>query len=249
MIRSGMLAPHDRRLALALACAGASLAGYWLPSLSIVSATARRTFGVRATVAEEADAVALTFDDGPHPQGTPAVLELLAREGIRATFFLVGEQVRRRPALAAEIVAAGHAVGVHCDRHRNLLRLAPWQVRGDLERAEGAISAATGLRPRLYRPPYGILTAPALAHARGRAWQTFLWRRDGRDWRAGPEEIVARMLRGVRAGDVLLAHDADYYSRPQSWRATLEALPAIIDGLRVRGLEPGAALLAPVPAA
>ena len=223
------------------------MGAYWLPSVSMVSATARRAFGVSVTVAGEGGAVALTFDDGPHPQGTPAVLEILAREGIRATFFLVGEQVRRRPGLAAEIVAAGHAVGVHCDRHRNLLRLAPWQVHRDLERAEAAIASASGLRPRLYRPPYGILTTPALALARRRGWQTFLWRRDGRDWRAGPEEIVARMLRGVRAGDVLLAHDADYYSRPRSWRATVAALPAIIDGLRARELQPGAPLVADPP--
>src|SRR6478609_7836693 len=72
---------------------------------------------------------ALTFDDGPHAQGTPAVLELLAAAGVHATFFLVGEQVRRNPSLAREIVAAGHGIGVHCERHRYLLRLSPAQTR------------------------------------------------------------------------------------------------------------------------
>ena len=87
---------------------------------------------------------ALTFDDGPHPDGTPAMLEILAHAGVRATFFLVGEQVRRNPALAGEIAAAGHEIGLHCDRHRNLLRLAPWQVRADIARARATIEDATG---------------------------------------------------------------------------------------------------------
>ena len=96
---------------------------------------------------------ALTFDDGPHPQGTPAVLEILARDRVSATFFLVGEQVRRNPSLAGEIVAAGHDIGLHCDRHRNLLRLTPRQVRADIARAQDAIERATDRAIGLYRPP------------------------------------------------------------------------------------------------
>src|SRR3954451_23904838 len=84
-----------------------------------------RTFG--------GDGVALTFDDGPHPQGTPAVMEALAAAGATATFFLVGEQVERRPALAAELVAAGHEVALHGHRHRVLLRLRPAAVAADLD--------------------------------------------------------------------------------------------------------------------
>ena len=112
---------------------------------------------------------ALTFDDGPHPQGTPAVLEILARERVSATFFLVGEQVRRNPALVREIVAAGHGIGLHCDRHRNLLRLRPSQVRADIARAQDTIEEASGRAIGLYRPPYGVLNASALRIARARA--------------------------------------------------------------------------------
>ena len=144
---------------------------------------------------------ALTFDDGPHREGTPAVLEILARERVRATFFLVGEQVLRNPTLAAEIVAAGHGVGLHCHRHRNLLRLTPRQVREDILRALGVIEETTGRSPVLYRPPYGVSNAAALALARGRGWRTLLWSHWGRDWeaRATPESIAALFDRGRRS--------------------------------------------------
>ena len=94
----------------------------------------------------------LTFDDGPHREGTPAVLEVLERHGVHATFFLVGEQVARNPSLAAEIVAAGHEIGLHCDRHRNQLRLGPRAVRADIERGAARIEETTG-RPIDALPP------------------------------------------------------------------------------------------------
>jgi peptidoglycan/xylan/chitin deacetylase (PgdA/CDA1 family) len=182
--------------------------------------------------------VALTFDDGPHPQGTPATLEALRAAGAAATFFLVGEQVARAPALAAEVAAAGHAVAVHCQRHRNLMFLTPGQVEDDLARAEEAIGAATGVAPILYRPPYGILTAAGLAVARRRGWRTFLWRRWGRDWAAGatPETIAERLTAGMRPRDVLLLHDSDAYSASGSWRRTVAALPAVFARLEGAGL-------------
>src|SRR5206468_8793043 len=101
--------------------------------------------------------VALTFDDGPHVHGTPAVLEALGRAGATATFFLVGEQVERNPSLAAEIAAAGHEVAIHGQRHVLLLRRAPRALARDLDRAAAVIAVATGRAPTLYRPPYGVL--------------------------------------------------------------------------------------------
>jgi peptidoglycan/xylan/chitin deacetylase (PgdA/CDA1 family) len=186
---------------------------------------------------------ALTFDDGPHREGTPAVLEVLAQADVRATFFLVGEQVLRNPTLAAEIVAAGHNVGLHCHRHRNLLRLTPWQVREDHARALAAIEDATGCSPALYRPPYGVPNAAALALARRRGWRTLLWSHWGRDWEphATPESIAALLTGGVSDGAVLLLHDADDYSAPSSWRRTVAALPRALETLGARGLAPVAA--------
>jgi peptidoglycan-N-acetylglucosamine deacetylase len=183
---------------------------------------------------------ALTFDDGPHAQGTPAVLEILARERVRATFFLVGEQVLRNPALARELVHAGHGVALHCHRHRSLLRLTPAQVREDLLRAHSAIAAHTGRAPLLYRPPYGVLNACALRLAHARGWRTLLWSHWGRDWeaRATPASILARVTAGAGEGAVLLLHDADHYSAPGSWRRTAQALPRVLAVLAERGLEP-----------
>jgi peptidoglycan-N-acetylglucosamine deacetylase len=183
---------------------------------------------------------ALTFDDGPHPDGTPAVLEILAHAGVRATFFLVGEQVRRNPALAGEIAVAGHEIGLHCDRHRNLLRLAPWQVRADIARARDTIETVTGRTIGLYRPPYGVLNATALRQARSHGWRTLLWSQWGRDWeaRATAASIAERVTDGVQEGSVLLLHDADDYSAPGSWRRTAAALPRVLDVLAERGLQP-----------
>jgi peptidoglycan/xylan/chitin deacetylase (PgdA/CDA1 family) len=166
------------------------------------------------------------------------VLEVLAEARVRATFFLVGEQVERSPALAREILAAGHEIGLHCHRHRNLLRLTPWQVREDLTRAEASIQDATGRSPSLYRPPYGVLNAAALARARRSGWRTLLWTHWGRDWeaRATPESILRRVTDGAGAGSVLLLHDADDYSAPGSWRRTALALPRVVDTLAARGL-------------
>jgi peptidoglycan-N-acetylglucosamine deacetylase len=212
--------------------AGLAVCAYWLPGAAPVWPPLRFALGVRNRLDPDHPAL-LTFDDGPHAQGTPAVLELLRETGVRATFFLVGEQVQRRPQLAAEIAAAGHEVALHCHRHRCLLRLTPRQVRDDLRRAQAVIADATGQQPRRYRPPYGMFNAAALALARAHAWEPLLWSRDGRDWQrdATANSIAARAIRGLRSGDVILLHDADHYSAQDSWRQTVAALPRILDAI------------------
>jgi peptidoglycan/xylan/chitin deacetylase (PgdA/CDA1 family) len=212
----------------------------WFPgSPAAISPRLRGLFGVEDGTAD-GRGYALTFDDGPHALGTPAVLEILARERVRATFFLVGEQVLRNPALAREIADAGHAIALHCHRHRNLLRLSPRQVREDIARAHDAIVTHTGRTPKLYRPPYGVLNGAALRLARARGWRTLLWSHWGRDWEAHatPASIAARVTDGARDGAVLLLHDADDYSAPDSWRRTAAALPRVLDTLAERGLQP-----------
>ncbi|HEX4305987.1 MAG TPA: polysaccharide deacetylase family protein [Solirubrobacterales bacterium] len=183
--------------------------------------------------------VALTFDDGPHPQGTPAVLEILRDRGQRATFFLAGEQVERRPALAAEIVAAGHRVELHCHRHRNQLRLTPRALIDDAERARAAIEEATGQAIADYRPPYGIFSGAGLRAIRSRGWRPVLWSRWGRDWTrwATARSITRKATDGIRPGDIVLLHDADIYSARNSWERTASALPRICDELTTRGLK------------
>jgi peptidoglycan/xylan/chitin deacetylase (PgdA/CDA1 family) len=183
--------------------------------------------------------VAITFDDGPHPQGTPAVLETLREAGALATFFLAGEQVLQRPSLVAEIVAAGHRVELHCHRHRNQLRLSSRQLLEDAERAKAAIEEASGQEVSDYRPPYGIFSAVGLRAIRSHGWRPVLWSQWGRDWtrRATPASIARKATATARAGDILLLHDADYYSAPGSWVRTAAALPIVLDELEARGLK------------
>jgi peptidoglycan-N-acetylglucosamine deacetylase len=223
---------------LAGAVARVAMAGYLLPALAFYSSRLRASLGVENRTATGAG-WALTFDDGPHARGTPAVLDVLADRAVRATFFLVGEQVLRNPTIAAEIVAGGHEIGLHCHRHRNLLRLAPWQVREDVARAQAAIEDATGISPALYRPPYGVLNATALRLARSAGRRTLLWTDSGRDWEAHatPESIAARVTDEVEEGSILLLHDADDYSAPGSWQRTALALPRVLDVLTERGLQ------------
>jgi peptidoglycan/xylan/chitin deacetylase (PgdA/CDA1 family) len=233
---------HDHRTPMPRLLAGIAslaMASYALPALAAAWPPLRRPLGIEDRTAC-GSGYALTFDDGPHPLGTPAVLEILARAGVAATFFLVGEQVARDPSLAREIVDAGHRVGLHCHRHRNLLRLPPAQVREDIARAEALIEDATGCSMCLYRPPYGVLNAYALRLARRRGWRTLLWSHWGRDWEASatPASILARATAGAGEGAVLLLHDADDYGAAGSWRGTAAALPRIIETLAQRGLEP-----------
>jgi peptidoglycan-N-acetylglucosamine deacetylase len=221
-----------------LGAAGVAAALNAAPALAPV--VPRLGEALRIVLREEGlDGVAITFDDGPHPQGTPAVLETLREHGAQATFFLAGEQVERRPALVAEIVAAGHRVELHCHRHRNQLRLTPRVLMEDAERGRAAIEDAGGEALADYRPPYGVFSAVGLRAVRARGWRPVLWSRWGRDWgrRATPESITARAIAEARAGDVLLLHDADYYSAPGSWVRTAAALPRILELLEARGLK------------
>ena len=201
------------------------------PALAAALRIARRVEGARG--------VALTFDDGPHPAGTPAVLGALERGGARATFFLVGEQVRRDPSLAREIVAAGHAVALHGDRHRCQLRLTPATLDDDLTRVAATVAEATAVAPTLYRPPYGVFSAAGLALVRRRGWRDLLWSRWGCDWRARTTSaaIARRATRDLSAGDVILLHDADTYSAAGSWRRTAQALPAVLEAVERAGLQ------------
>jgi len=225
----------------ACALAASALTGaYALPALAGIGAlrSMRRPLGI-ADRTLDGRGYGLTFDDGPHREGTPAVLEALAACGVHATFFLVGEQVARNPSLAAEIVAAGHGVGLHCDRHRNQLRLGPRAVREDIVRGAARIEETTGVPIERYRPPYGIFNAAALALVRANGWRPLLWTHWGRDWQssATPDSIFSTLVGGdVAEGSVLLLHDADDYSAEGSWRRTAAALPRVLAELEDRGL-------------
>ena len=207
-------------------------------ALAPVSASAAAALDIPRTISTHGPGVALTFDDGPHPEGTPAVLEALARADARATFFVVGEQVQRRPALVAEIAAAGHTVALHGYRHRLQLRLGGREVRADIERGLESIREAAGVDATWHRPPYGVYSPAGLKFVRQAGLHPLLWSRWGKDWRkfTTPSRIAARATRDVGPGDVILLHDGDFYSAKDSHRRTVEALKTILSRLSHAGL-------------
>jgi peptidoglycan/xylan/chitin deacetylase (PgdA/CDA1 family) len=185
--------------------------------------------------------VALTFDDGPDEASTPAFLDALDALEWRATFFMLGEMVRKAPGVARDVVAAGHEVGVHGDVHGNMLRRTPRAAGDDILRARDTIADATGVEPVWFRPPFGILSFGALSAARRAGLTTVLWTTWGRDWRreATPATVLADVTKRYVDGGTVLLHDSDCTSYPGSWRAALGALPLLADELVPRGLEVG----------
>jgi peptidoglycan-N-acetylglucosamine deacetylase len=194
-------------------------------------------FGIPTSIADSGG-VLLTFDDGPHPQGTPAVLAVLDRVCAKAVFFVSGEQVARYPSLVREVADAGHEIGVHGYRHRMRYQWGAKHVGDDTRRALDVIGEPRGGAPRLYRPPHGAFSLAGIRAIRKLGLEPLLWSRWGRDWEpwATPGGIAARVTSGLRAGDVLLLHDADHYSSRGSWRRMVEALPLILERVEAAGL-------------
>jgi peptidoglycan/xylan/chitin deacetylase (PgdA/CDA1 family) len=221
---------------LALTASAATLV-LGLPASAPICAGSRALLGLSDRLAD-GSSLALTFDDGPHPHGTPAVLDMLAEHRVNATFFLVGEQVERRPGLAAEIVARGHEIGLHSYRHRVATWLTARGFKDELDRSATAIADAIGRVPTLYRPPRGVFTYSALAEVRRRGLHPVLWAVDGRDWKrtATPAGISGRIARHLMGGEVVLLHDSDFYSSPGCWRNTLQALPSLLRTIEAKGL-------------
>jgi peptidoglycan/xylan/chitin deacetylase (PgdA/CDA1 family) len=227
-------AARDGRRDAALAAA-LVLAAYAAPSLSV---PARRFPGIVTRLPRPANAVALTFDDGPHPRGTPAVLEALDRAGARATFFVVGEAVRRHRGLLAEILSAGHEIALHGDRHLPHALMMPRSVRRDLERGQAEVEQEAGVAVSALRAPYGAASLATLAYARSRGLTVAGWTRWGWDWRnaATGESIATAATRSLAGGEVILLHDSDAYCARDSWQATAAAVPLICARLERGGL-------------
>lgn len=172
--------------------------------------------------------VALTFDDGPHDT-SPELMDILKRYDAKATFFLVGSNVVKRPALARRMAAEGHDLANHTRTHLDLTGLRPDQIRNEINNDNIVIAKATGVRARLFRPPGGQYDDRVTDEAAHEGLMTILWSNNTGDWQAkDPKWIVNRVLSDVQPGDIILLHE--------DRRETLEAMPQILDGLRQRGL-------------
>jgi peptidoglycan-N-acetylglucosamine deacetylase len=154
---------------------------------------------------------------------------------------MLGDMVRRSPGVAQEVAAAGHEVGVHGDLHRNMLRRTPRTAEHDVADAYDTVAAATGVEPRWFRPPFGILSFSALRAARRHGMATVLWTTWGRDWRreATSQTVVDDVMRRYVDGGTVLLHDSDCQSYPGSWKATVGALPRLAEEFAARRLTVG----------
>jgi chitin deacetylase len=178
-------------------------------------------------VRREDKVFALTFDDGPWPQYTREVLKVLRSRNVKATFFMVGQEVARRPELAREVRAAGHAVGSHSWGHPSR----PRSPVSEVKKTDQAILRATGVKSTLFRPPYGLVKNGMAAEAMRQKQSVIMWTADSGDWkRGGARSIANRVLRQASPGGIALLHDGGGH-RAQ----TVAALPIIIDGLKARG--------------
>jgi len=180
--------------------------------------------------------VALTFDDGPDPATTPALLDLLAAHGVRATFFVVGERARRHPGLIDEIHSGGHELAVHGWSHVDFLRLSPGAAAREVEHTAALLRKLTGRQPVWFRPPYGALSGTALWASRRAGLRPVLWTAWARDWEAPEPTLIVRRLRdGGGPGGTVLLHDSPYGGAPGSDAACHAAVEVLLDVWRDDG--------------
>ncbi len=175
--------------------------------------------------------IAITFDDGPHPQNTPRLLDILRARNVKATFYVIGRSVDLHPQIVRRTVAEGHEIGNHTHTHRLLSKLSDSEVSNELSRCRDSVARAAGVGIRTMRPPYGGLLQRQreLVHAEF-GYPTILWSVDPLDWkRPGPSVVTSRILSGTNAGGIVLAHDLH--------APTVDAMPATIDGLLRRGFQ------------
>jgi peptidoglycan/xylan/chitin deacetylase (PgdA/CDA1 family) len=182
--------------------------------------------------------VALTFDDGPDPEVTPAVLDELKRHGARASFFVIGKSLAARPALGRRMSAEGHVVANHSWQHSYMqnFRLHRWQAE-ELTRAERAIETATGHpSTRLYRAPVGMKTGDLARAVEALGLRVVAWSVHSRDTLdPDPAAMARRVLRHIRGGDIVLLHDGSRV--PGGHKQCAEAVRLILAGLREKGLK------------
>lgn len=198
-----------------------------VPSCTWIAASVDR--GVRSR-----RAVALTFDDGPS-ESTPELLRILAEYRASATFFQCGESARRLPDIARSVRDAGHEIGNHSQSHARLWLRSPSFIYTELAAAQDSLEAATGERPRWFRPPFGVRWFGLDRAQKALGLTTVLWSTIGKDWKWTADRVVVRLMRGSDNGAIFCLHDGRLLERRPDISATLEALRRIVPALLERG--------------
>lgn len=226
--------PLSWALAACVVYVSVLFAGALFPNLGMYGA-------VLSKVPEAEGLLALTFDDGPHPETTVEVLRVLAARGARATFFLIGKKVDEHPEVVRQIVEAGHEVGVHgYDHLRVYAFLSPRAVEADIERTRDSIRRASGTETSWFRPPIGQASPRTFAGAERAGAVVVGWSVRPRDGLRGakPERVLERVRRGLRGGAIVLLHDAWERGASAPAPAGARSLGEILDECERRGLRP-----------
>jgi peptidoglycan/xylan/chitin deacetylase (PgdA/CDA1 family) len=217
--------------------AGALLAAHFVPSVVSLGQWApirALPGGLCRWRGPDQQRVALTFDDGPHPQTTPLVLDRLDQLGVQATFFCLGVMAVRYPDVVAEVRRRGHQVETHGYRHDHHFVRTPRWVRDDLTAAIDALSQS-GPRPRWFRPPYGQTPGWTMIEAHRQGLGLVLWSAWGREWAESDAGHVARrVIASLEPGAIVLLHDSEDTSPPGSCQRAIDALGPIVEELHRR---------------
>jgi len=206
--------------------AAPAVSGAGTATLTTPPGTAKVTF---SRVNVNGPYIAMTFDDGPSGPNTPRLLDLAAKDHIKLTFFLIGENAAHYPQLVQRELAEGHEVGNHSYTHPDLAKMSDDAVRAEIQKTQDAIIAASGYRPILMRPPYGAMTPKQrlwVSHDFG--FKIILWDVDPLDWkRPGPDVVASRIIAATRPGSIILSHDIH--------SQTVDAMPKVFDTLLAKG--------------
>lgn len=215
------------RIALVAAFAAAAAAFSIAPSPAATSGNASP-----ATAAACTGYVGLTFDDGPNPASTQALLNALQAGGAKATFFIWGQHAQQYPSLLNAEKSAGMFIGNHSYTHPHLTQLGEPTMYNELAQTQSTIQSIAGVRPTLFRPPYGETNAQLKADEASLGLTEIIWSKDSQDWNGASTQQIVQTASTMRAGDIILMHDGGY-------QTTIQAVPQILSNLSSRGLCPG----------
>lgn len=215
----------------------AAVFGLAIVAFAACSAAARATHV--SSGCRDGRRIALTFDDGPNPPYTGAILDILRERGVTATFFVEGEAAAAQPDLVRAEGDAGMAIGAHSYGHsRDLPSMSVDAFRSDLIQVEQVLRDVLGFAPAIYRSPYGHTSDTMLKVEGERGYTSIGWDLDSTDWKnSATDDIVASVLGGAHPGAIILMHDGGLGGGTPDRSRTLAALPRIIDGLRAQGYE------------